>query len=48
MHTQTSLVAEHIRLPQWAQTIRECLNRPSDMKVETWCENKCITKGSYF
>lgn len=48
MHTQTSLVAEQIRLQQWAQTIRECQNRPSDMKVETWCENNGITKGSYY
>ena len=31
MNTQTSLVAEQIRLQQWADQIRDCQNRPSDM-----------------
>ena len=34
MNSQTSLVAEQIRLQQWADQIRECQNRPSDMKVD--------------
>ena len=33
MNTQTSLVAEQVRLQQWAEQIKECQNRPSDMKV---------------
>lgn len=37
MNTQTSLVAEQIRLQQWADQIRDCQNRPSDMKVDAWC-----------
>ena len=36
MNTQTSLVAEQIRLQQWAYQIRDCQNRPSDMKVDVW------------
>ena len=38
MNTQTSLVAEQIRLQQWADQIRDCQNRPSDMKVDVWCQ----------
>lgn len=33
MNTQTSLVAEQVRLKQWAEQIKECQNRPADMKV---------------
>ena len=44
MNTQTSLVAEQIRLQQWADQIRDCQNRPSDMKVDTWCQEHGITK----
>lgn len=34
MNTQTSLVAEQIRLQQWTDQIKDCQNRPSDMKVD--------------
>ena len=37
MNTQTSLVVEQIRLQQWADQIRDCQNRSSDMKVDAWC-----------
>ena len=46
MNTQTSLVAEQIRLQQWADQIRDCQNRPSDMKVDAWCQEHGITKGT--
>ena len=36
MNTQTSLVAEQVRLQQWAEQIKECQNRPADMKVDIW------------
>lgn len=42
MNTQTSLVAEQIRLQQWADQIRDCQNRPSDMKVDAWCRERRI------
>ncbi len=42
MNTQTSLVAEQIRLQQWADQIRDCQNRPSDMKVDVWCQEHGI------
>ena len=48
MNTQTSLVAEQIRLQQWADQIRECQNRPSDMKVDAWCREHGITKANYY
>lgn len=41
------MVAEYVRLQQWAEVICECQKRPPDTKVEIWCENKGITKGSY-
>ena len=48
MNTQTSLVAEQIRLQQWVDQIRDCQNRPSDMKVDAWCREHGITKANYY
>ncbi len=48
MNTQTSLVAEQVRLQQWAEQIKECQNRPSDMKVDAWCSAHGITKANYY
>lgn len=48
MNTQTSLVAEQLRLQQWAVQIRDCQNRPSDMKVDAWCQEHGITKANYY
>ena len=48
MNTQTSLVAEQLRLQQWADQIRDCQNRPSDMKVDAWCREHGITKANYY
>lgn len=48
MNTQTSLVAEQLRLQQWADQIRDCQNRPSDMKVDAWCQEHGITKANYY
>ena len=48
MNTQTSLVAEQLRLKQWAEQIRDCQNRPSDMKVDAWCQEHGITKANYY
>lgn len=48
MNTQTSLVAEQIRLQQWADQIRDCQNRPSDVKVDVWCQEHGITKANYY
>lgn len=39
MNTQTGLVAEQIR---------DCRNRPSDMKVDAWCQQHGITKANYY
>ena len=48
MNTQTSLVAEQIRLQQWADQIRDCQNCPSDMKVDAWCREHDLTKANYY
>lgn len=48
MATQTSLVAQQVRLKQWAEQIRECQNRPEGMDVKTWCTQNNITKTSYY
>lgn len=47
MSTQTSFVAEQFRLQQWANQIKDCQNRPSDMKVDAWCQEHGITKANY-
>ena len=38
MATQTSLVAQQVRIRQWAEQIRNCQNHPKGMDVETWWE----------
>lgn len=48
MNTQTSLVAEQVRLQQWAEQIKECQSRPADMKVDTWCTQHGLTKANYY
>lgn len=48
MNTQTSLVAEQVRLQQWAEQIKDCQNRPADMKVDTWCTQHGLTKACYY
>ena len=37
MTTQPSIVAQQVRLRQWAEQIQSCRNRPEGMDVETWC-----------
>ena len=46
MSTQTSFVAEQFRLQQWANQIKDCQNRPSDMKVDACCQEHSITKAN--
>lgn len=48
MTTQTSLVAEQVRLQQWAEQVRDRKNRPRGMDVETWCAQNNITKANYY
>lgn len=48
MATQTSLVAQHVRIRQWAEQIRDCQNRPEGMDVKTWCSQNNITKSNYY
>lgn len=42
MTTQTSLMAEQVRLQEWAEQVRDCKNRPRGMNVETWCDQNNI------
>ena len=44
MATQTSLVAQQVRLQQWAEQIRDCQSRPKRMDVETWCAQNNLQK----
>lgn len=48
MTTQTSLMAEQVRLQQWAEQVRDCKNRPRGMDVETWCAQNNLTKANYY
>ena len=48
MSSTTSLVAAQVRLSQWAAQIRDCTNRPADMKVSDWCQMHGITKANYY
>lgn len=48
MNTQTSLIAQQVRLQKWAEQIKSCQSRPDNMDVETWCEHNGITKANYY
>ena len=48
MKSQTSLVAQQVRLTEWAELVRDCQNRPPGMSVETWCELHNIKKANYY
>jgi len=48
MAEETSLIAQQVRLSQWAEQIRDCKNRPEGMDVATWCEQHNITKANYY
>ena len=42
MATQTSLIAQQVRIRQWAEQIRACQNRPAGMEPVVHIQN---TKG---
>ena len=46
MATQTGLVAQQIRLQQWAEQIRDCQSRPKGMDVEIWCTQNNQSAGN--
>ena len=48
MSSITTAVAADYRLQQWAQLIKKCQNRPSDMTIEQWCDTKGISKSNYY
>lgn len=48
MKSQTSLVAQQVRLSEWAEQVRECQNRPQGMKADEWCAQQGITKANYY
>lgn len=48
MKSKTSSVAEAVRLQQWSEQIRECQNRPAELKVDDWCRQHGITKANYY
>ncbi len=48
MAEETSLIAQQIRLSQYAAQIRDYQNRPEGMDVTTWCAQHNITKANYY
>ena len=48
MKSETSLVAEQVRLKNWALQIQECQNRPASMSVGDWCNQHNIKKSLYY
>ena len=48
MKSQTSLVAQHTRLNEWAKQIRDCQNRPAGVKIDDWCQQHGMTKATYY
>ena len=48
MKSRESQVATQVRLIQWALEIQDCMNRPKDMTVEQWCEQRGMKRASYY
>lgn len=48
MKSETSLVAEQVRLQNWALQIQDCQNRPTGMSIDEWCEQNGIKKSLYY
>lgn len=48
MKSKESQIATQVRLKQWALEVQECMNRPKDMTVEQWCEQRGIKKANYY
>ncbi len=48
MSSETTMVAEHFRLQEWAAQIKECQNRPAGMSIVGWCACHGITKANYY
>ncbi len=48
MKSQTSLIAQQIRLSEWAEQIKERQNRAQGMKIDKWCRLHGITKANYY
>ena len=48
MKSHTSLVAQQTRLGEWAELVRDCQNRPQEMKIDEQCRLHDITKASYY
>lgn len=48
MATQTSFIAQQVRIRQWAEQIRACQNRPAGMDVDTWYVQNNLTKSNYY
>lgn len=48
MNSQTSKIAQNIRLQEWARMIQECKSRPTGMTIGEWCAQHNITKCDYY
>lgn len=48
MNSETTMVAAHYRLKEWAAQIKDCQNRPAGMSVADWCTCNGITKANYY
>ena len=48
MNSQTSKIAQTIRLQEWSRMIQECNSRPAGMTIDEWCAQHNITKCDYY
>lgn len=48
MGSITSSFAKEYRLQEWAALIKECMNRSKGMKVIEWCNERNISKDTYY
>lgn len=48
MRSQTSIVAQQVRIQQWADLIRDCQSHPCEMPLNTWCRLHELNKATYY
>lgn len=48
MSSQTSSVAQQVRIQQWADLSRDCQNRPCEITLDSWCLLHGINKATYY
>lgn len=48
MNSKSALLQQKIRYQKWAEEVKECENRPANVSIRNWCEQKGIKPPTYY